>query len=502
MKMRLDRILRYAVVLIAVCLSGCAGLATRQQVGNFQRPPEYEQFYRLLDESVKAAGVRDAAQFTIKGFPYLRTNRFLADAIPELNSDERRRQWVAWMQELELAARQKEIQNLPAPVLRQLTGRLKDVSDRKALYRRTTMISEKLLSHDMAQPGFYQTLMDAVSVPTEYTTALRVIGIYPLTSMPVTAVTRRVQQEFKQWHHAPADQLQTAGELTAYLPGTAPAHSEEIVGRILERSSRNALGVPRPSAADRRALFAMFAPVIYQDVAADYDEIGEIVWLNGKVTVNPGIPTVYHYLSHSRLQSAPVLQLNYVFWYRARSGPLSPRIERGPLDGLSVRVSLDSGGRPFMVDIMNNCGCYHYYVPRRQMPLTIVTPPGEIEPFVPRRLPESYPRERLRLRVVSGWHQVDHLNPNLTPVRSVPYQLSPYDRLEMLPLEDQGFESMFNARGIAKDSPRMESLIFFPMGVTDIGSMRQRGHHAILFIGRAHFDEPDLFDRHFEFQLK
>jgi hypothetical protein len=32
--------------------------------------------------------------------------------------------------------------------------------------------------------------------------------------------------------------------------------------------------------------------------------------------------------------------------------------------------------------------------------------------------------------------------------------------------------------------------------------MRQRGHHAILFIGRAHFDEPDLFDRHFEFQLK
>ena len=45
----------------------------------------------------------------------------------------------------------------------------------------------------------------------------------------------------------------------------------------------------------------------------------------------------------------------------------------------------------------------------------------------------------------------------------------------------------------------MESLIFFPMGVTDIGSMRQRGHHAILFIGRAHFDDPDLFDRHFEF---
>jgi len=38
------------------------------------------------------------------------------------------------------------------------------------------------------------------------------------------------------------------------------------------------------------------------------------------------------------------------------------------------------------------------------------------------------------------------------------------------------------------------------MGIVDIGSMRQRGHHAIKLVGREHFDDPDLFDRNFEIE--
>ena len=101
---------------------------------------------------------------------------------------------------------------------------------------------------------------------------------------------------------------------------------------------------------------------------------------------------------------------------------------------------------------------------------------------------------------MSGWHQVDHLDTDMMPISYVPYQLVDYDRLEMLPRDGQAFESIFNSKGIAKDSPRIESLLFFPMGIADIGSMRQRGHHAVVFIGRAHFDDPDIFDKNFEFQ--
>ena len=40
--------------------------------------------------------------------------------------------------------------------------------------------------------------------------------------------------------------------------------------------------------------------------------------------------------------------------------------------------------------------------------------PDGVDAFVPRRLPESYPRKRLKLRIISGWHQVAHFDdPNL-----------------------------------------------------------------------------------------
>jgi len=40
--------------------------------------------------------------------------------------------------------------------------------------------------------------------------------------------------------------------------------------------------------------------------------------------------------------------------------------------------------------------------------------------------------------------------------------------------------------------------MMFSMGVPDIGAMRQRGHHAIALIGRAHFDDPNLFNIYFK----
>jgi hypothetical protein len=498
--MRFSNPLRFMLVCGILFYAGCTAFHTARQVADFERPAEYERFFELLGRTVKEAGVRNASDFAVAGFPYLRSNRFLAGLKPDLNNEARRRQWVRWMQALDLAARRKEIQNLPAEYLKKLAHRPGEPVDRKNIVNRAADYSDRLLAHDQRQPDFYQTLLAAAAAPSEYSTAMRVVGIYPLTSIPVTAVTRRVQEKFRKWHQAPADQLEILGQLIAYGPARGPAYSESVARLIMQRSKRNALGVPRPTLADQQILLAMLAPVFYQDVAAAYDEIGEVVWQNDSVSINPAKPTVYYYLSHARLKGAPILQLNYVFWYSARNGPLSPWIEKGPLDGLTVRISLDPQGQPFMVDIMNNCGCYHFYLPHPQTPAKIIPVPGGIDAFAPRRLPPSYPEQRLGLRIMSGWHQVHHLAADSTPISYAPYQLVDYDRLEMLPRADHMFESMFNSKGIAKDSPRIESLVFFPMGIADIGSMRQRGHHAVVFIGRAHFDDPNLFDQNFEFE--
>ena len=489
----------YILLFLSVLISGCTTIQNYQQVRDLERPEAYMRFFENLDQAVKEADARNVSAFKVSGFPYLRTNRFIAAMTDDPDGHARLELWVERMRQLDLEARRKEIRNLPVKYLNALADRLGEIPDRSALIERLDFFSKQLWEHDRRRPGFSSTLQSAIVAPSEYSTAMRVVGLYPLTSIPVAAVTRNVQKRFRQWHQAPADQIEILGKRVAYGPPSGAEYSESLVRQILLRSNSNALGIPMPSNADRQMLLEMYAPVFYQDEAAAYDRIGEIVWRNDKVSVNTARPTVYYYLSHAFLKKDPVLQLNYVIWYPARDGPLSPGIEKGPLDGLTVRVSLDHDGQPFMVDIMNNCGCYHFFLPRLEKPAEVVSNPDQLEAFVPRQLPVDYPRQRLRLWSMSGWHQINYLDAVGTAAESVPYRLVDYERLESLPHNDRLYESIFNSRGIAKDSPRIESLIFFPMGITDIGSMRQRGHHAVLFIGRAHFDDPDIFDKNFKF---
>jgi hypothetical protein len=102
--------------------------------------------------------------------------------------------------------------------------------------------------------------------------------------------------------------------------------------------------------------------------------------------------------------------------------------------------------------------------------------------------------------VTTGWHQVERLAASEGPADPVPYDLVPYDVLEALPREDGLMESLFDRKGIAKGSGRTERYVLFSMGIPSIGSMRQRGHHAIDLLDRVHFDDPGLFDERFLFR--
>ena len=56
---------------------------------------------------------------------------------------------------------------------------------------------------------------------------------------------------------------------------------------------------------------------------------------------------------------------------------------------------------------------------------------------------------------------------------------------------------MFGADGIVKGTERAERWLLWPTGVRETGAMRQWGNHAIAFVGRRHFDDPDLIERNF-----
>lgn len=460
-------------------------------------PSECELVISRVDTAISRADVSDTAVFPVRGHPYLRSNRFLAAIADRLTTEDAQDAWLEHLHRLDQKARTKELTVLDADRMKTLARGLSEPPDRSILTDRVINCTDRLFRRSLGRPGFAEAVSEAIHSPSEYSDWRRVVGLYPLVSLPVIDVSNRVFNAFKERHQQPPEALPVAGERIAYVHGP-PTDIDPTHG--FRPANRDRLGLPQISEADVLNLAAYFAPVLIQDTVAAYDRIGRVEWSDGKIVVNPSEPTGYYYVSYGFLNAQPAFQLNYSFWYPARSGPNAPWFEHGRLDGITVRISLDADGRPFMMDIMNNCGCYHFFVPDRSRVAEVRNPDWGPETLVPSWLPEAFPEQRVLLYVNSGWHQVDHIAAGEPSETSRAYTLRPYEELEMLPRTNGERKSLFNADGIARGSGRIEPLFFFSMGIPSVGSMRQRGHHAIKLVGKDHFDDPGLFNRWFRFR--
>lgn len=498
--MRSNRYIIFTILALALVAQGCATSGQRQPAMVTERPEEYQLFFSTLDNVVEEYKVREASDFPVRGFPYLRTNRFLT-AMKDRPTDPSGEQlWVERMQRLDLKARKKEVGNLPDEAIVELKGQLKDIADRKMLLEKISFYSQQSLAYDQRQTGFYDAVKAVVNVEGEYSMAMRTFGLYPIAYIPVAYATEKQYKIFEEWHQKPLDELEIDGSITVFAPPQNGDTSMQDFFHLFSPDRKNALGLPDLSETEMKQLVFAYAPVINQDVTALYDFFGEVRWQNDHVTIDYRKHTLYYYITYSLLKGEPVIQLNYAFWYSGRWGEKTPGIERGPLDGVTVRITFDSGGRPVMLDIMNNCGCYYFSVPRKERVKQVIQSSNKLYPFVPTWLPDDFPQKRLNLRINSGWHQIQHVYTGDVPSNTLTYQLVPYDVLESLPQADGMTESVFSPKGIMKDSSRIEPYIFFSMGIPKVGYMRQRGHHAIKLIGRAHFTDTDLFDNSFVFK--
>ena len=493
-----DRVLRL-LLLCTFLWQGCSGINLQDSDINQRKPHRDVRFFQELDAAVTASGVQEVSTFSVEGFPYLRTTRFLVAIKDRVSSDSAAELWVAEMYRLGLEGREKEIINLPEKSFSKLAERIGVHPDRAALIKEMSDSAMRLQAYDRSHPEFIERIRNTVSVADEYSTAMRIFGLYPFAALPVTIAAQNANQKFSKWHQSSLNDLPVEGKLIVFAPEAGNTFTDRDLVRIFSPSERNALGLPKLNDKEIVSLAHAFAPIITQDVVAAYDRFGEVEWQKSRVVIKPQQASVYYYTTYSFINQIPVLQINYAFWYSERSGKKAPGFEKGPLDGITVRVSLNPAGRPVMVDVMNNCGCYHFYAPRKGM-VKIKKPSAHaLYPFVATWLPDEYPARRLTLRVNSGWHQVEHLYAGEAPPASVTYRLLPYDLLESLPHSDDRVESVFDSDGIMKSSRRIEPYILFSMGIPRIGYMRQRGHHAIHIVGRAHFTDADIFDRYFAF---
>lgn len=416
-----------------------------------------------------AAG--DSATYRVPGFPFLRTDRFLA-SFRDSTEPQVQRAWVTAMAALDASARQREVRREDASPTTQdtdLTG------------CRTTLVDTVL-----RDPAAVARLRAAVPVPDVYRTWQRVLGAYPLARVVGRWGSLRLQRR-----HAVSPQSTNPAATTYDLPA-AGAHASPL---DWARVARDDLGRPRLSRAARAALLARHAPVWRVGTASPADVIGAPSLHAGRPQLDTTQPTVYTYTAHTRFGDRVLLQLHYVIWFAARPPQGRFDLLAGAFDGLTWRVTLDRDGVPLVYDVMHNCGCYHQWYPTSRLRARAV--PATEEPlWIPFVLPAPGPLEAVEIELAPATHYVTAVTTRARDSAGTKLRQRPYGVLHRLH-DGPVRRSLFDADGLVAASRRGERFVLWPFGVPSPGAMRDRGHHATAFVGRRHFDEARLIERYF-----
>lgn len=481
--------LRFALftLLATGLVGGCASTSLPGSPDLLGRHADCMVFLGKLDGWVAAAGVRDAASYPVKGYPFLRMSRLLASFANEPMSDAGFRQWINAMAALDRTARAMEIANLP----RAEAAR----SSRAELLSRASECSTRL-AHSVKQPGDRQRLVDAVRRPSNYHLARRVLGLYPLFALPLLWRVDHYHDQVKRTFATPLPQLRAKGQRIAFDPPGEDTLSTAQVADLLARSADNPLHIPELNANDANALLRTFAPRWVVDVASRADRIGQPAYSKtGLAEVDTSRPIVFTKPGYTRFAGQVLLQLNYFAWFPARphSGVIDPLA--GRLDGIIWRVTLGTDGVPILYDSVHSCGCYHKFYPTPALHL-VRDRVGFEEPIL---VPQTVtPVRRPTLWISSGSHYVQRvLGESPAVASSEDYRLIAYETLRSLPYK-AGRRSLFQPNGIVQGSERGERFFLWPTGILSPGAMREFGHHATAFVGRRTFDDPGLLSRYFE----
>lgn len=469
--------IRHGLVLLLLGLAGCTPVPHLPDDGLAPCRTLLQQ----VDAAVARAGVQDQGPHRIEGFPYLRSNRLLASFRGEVDTPARFTAWIDHLASLDEEARELELRTLTAPV----AGH-----DDASLAQALGQCRAQLLRQELADEERRAHLRAAVAVPDDYVTVWRFVGLYPLTAPLVSLGIGRWHADTHRTFAIPLEQLPLRGTLQRWAPPQGSRLTAAEV-RTLLRDSTDPLGLQMPDAAALQRLFDTFAPVWEVDVVSDDDRIGLPYW-GMEPAVDVARPTLFRLLGHTRFGEQVFLQLNYIVWFPARPGN---DIYAGRLDGIHWRVTLGPDGEPWLYDAIHNCGCYHLYFPTRHLRLRPDLPWFYFErPLLPQAPPQGQP---LVLRIAHRTHFIERVYRADDTVPAIPLEWRDYNLLRALPM-GTGYRSLFGPHGLVAGTARPERFLLWPMGIRSPGAMRQAGRHPVAFVGRRHFDAPDLLDSLFE----
>jgi hypothetical protein len=452
---------RCAAALLLAAASGCATLAPTPSA---LPADDCTRWFERVDAVVDAAGVRDAQDARVPGFGFVRVDR-LAVATREHTPFEA---WLERTSGLDLIARRAELANLP-PSAYPLDD---EVNVTEASLR--TQQCRDLLSQRVLQDGSLQrTLLERAQVPDRYALSARALGAYPLLRWPFFAGVRAWEAEHRatvaQWTIDPPPRQRFEPPSTDVDPH-APVFE-------IERA-----GDPLPA----------------------YDRFGFPTWPSVQAAaprIDPGqLPAVFVRDSHTLVGTRLLRQRVYTLWFPERAAASPFDLLAGTLDGVIVRLTFAPDDTLLMLDSIHACGCWHQFYPAPGVRLRDGAPTQQEWAFVPAPLPALAPGQRLVVRLASRTH---HVSAVVAEARggpsAAPYWLRDEHFLRSLLVDNDpdARRSLYQPNGLVAGTERGERFFFWPMGIASAGAMRQWGHHATAFVGRRHFDDPNLLDARF-----
>lgn len=462
------------VLLIALFIGGCSVLPVRYEV-----PPAGDidcgTTLALLDRDIETHTHFDPVLQRIPGQPFLRGNRWLASNAHRAGHENASQKSVGELSQLAVDAYLIEYERLPHSLRQQWQTRLQTQTLRDVLMQcRAAYLRQN--------PELTPDMLERLSPPDNYSAVQRFFGIYPLTRRLANASIENYRREMRARVDA----------------GAARRFSSAVFYRVQEAATGSAVR------ADGQALLQRHAPLLQVEQQSSADAVGSPRFDdNGHIRVDDQ-PAAFSYITSARHGQSILTQLNYVYWFARRPKSSMTDLYGGDLDALVWRVTLDSKGVPVLYDSIHACGCYHLLFLPDGTSIDTTRIKGEQPLYF--SLPSPPGAATVRLKIEAGthylvdaaFHPADTVLPPSgrqhegMPVR--PYALVPYDTLLMLPAGDTR-RSLFGHTGIIAQSSRLERYTLWPLGVPNAGAMREAGMQAIAFVGRRHFDDPDLLEQ-------
>lgn len=454
----MTRVLLRALALLAAALAAAACTTLAPLPPTPLAGDECTRWFAQLDAAVDAAGVRDAQDERVPGFAFVRVDRLAVASRETLPLP----QWLARVASLDEQARAAEVANLPAA-----SFPIDGAADSTAAGARSQACRDSLMQRVQQDSALQRTLQSRAAVPDRYDVSLRALGAYPLLRWPFFAGVQTWQSEHTRavarWDAQPPPRLRFD-----------------------------------PPADDADA--PVFEIELRQGQAPPYDRFGAPMW-SARDAAAPSLdtaqPVVYRRSTQSMVDGRWLQQRVYTLWFAERPAGSAFDLLSGTLDGVIVRLTLADDGTPLIVDSIHACGCWHQFYPAPGVSVRDGAPAGVEWAFVPAGLPPLQPGQRLAVRLASGTHHVTGVA-TPSPLPAERYMLRDENELRMLPLPGgAGSRSLYGSDGLVRGSERGERFLFWPMGIASAGAMRQWGHHATAFVGRRHFDDPNLLVKRF-----